>query len=98
MFQIVSEIIAHGASPDRILEAIPWRKNRVFKVFDGECDEGQVHALLMADDPGGKVPRTKRFFCHEGEFFIFDGKTYVLSNQWGNQTVDAVETLAAMFP
>lgn len=98
MFHTVTEIINHGGLPVEIQEAIPWRKNHIFKVFNGECDEEQVHTLLMADDPGGKVPRTKRFFSNHGEFFIVDGKTYVLSNQWGNKTAKAVEILAGIFP
>lgn len=98
VFHVISGIIGSGGSPEKILEAFSWRRNRVFKIFEGECDEEKVHALLMAEDPGGKVPRTKRFFSNEGEFFIVDGKTYILSNQWGNRTVEAVEKLAGLFP
>jgi hypothetical protein len=29
-----------------------------------------------------------QFFCKEGEFFFFEGKTYVLTNQWGHGTVE----------
>ena len=98
MFHIISGVINSGKHPNKVIDAIPSRKNRLFMVFDGELDEQGVYDSIMAGHTGGKVAKTKRFFSEEGEFFYVDGKTYVLTNQWGNQTLEAVEALITNFP
>lgn len=95
MFHIISGILKAGGKPDQISEALPARK---FNIFDGILSADQVYEKIMADDKGQTVPRSRRFFINEGEFFHIDGKTYVLSNQWGNGTLEAVTTLSKMFP
>ena len=52
----------------------------------------------MKDDAGGTVPRAERFFCNDGEVFPREGKTYVLSSQWGNKTLDAARSLSETYP
>ena len=52
----------------------------------------------MSNDPGGAIPRAKRFFCNDGEVFHATNKTYVPSNQWGKRTLEAVDSLSKMFP
>jgi len=80
------------------MEAIPWRKNQLFEVFDGELSADQVYEQIMKNDTGGTVPRAKRFFCNNGEIFHQGGKAHVLSNQWGQKTLDTADSLAKMFP
>lgn len=53
MFQLVSGVLANGGTPDQVMEAIPWRKNRLFEVFDGELTAEQVYERIMQDDAGG---------------------------------------------
>ena len=69
----------------------------MFEVFDGELNEADLQALIMADDPGGRHPRTARFFCKNGEYYFSDGKTYVLSNQWGHGTLETVDALSSAY-
>ena len=69
----------------------------MFEVFDGELNEADLQALIMADDPGGRHPRTARFFCKKGEYYFSDGKTYVLSNQWGYGTLETVDALSSAY-
>ena len=52
----------------------------------------------MKEDAGGAVPRFKRFFCDDGQPFQVGDTTYVLSNQWGLETLDAARELARRFP
>lgn len=98
MFRLVSGILNNGGTTEQIMNAIPWRKNRLFEVFEGTLSSDEVYEIIMKDDPGGTVPRAKRYFCDDGEVFHANGKTYVMSNQWGNKTLDAVDSLANMFP
>ena len=95
MYYIVSQLLKSGLSPKDILQAIPDRK---FKVFDKELNADEVYELIMAEDKGGTVSRADRFFTKEGEFFHFGGKTYVLSNQWGKDTLDVIRQLQELFP
>ena len=97
MFRLVSGILANGGTPQQVIEALPWR-NRLFEVFEGELSNEQVYGAIMKDDPGSTVPRAKRFFCNDGEAFPIEGKTYVLSNQWGRRTLQAANELSEAFP
>lgn len=96
MFQVVSEILKNGGTPIEVETAIPWRG--LFEVFEGNLSADEIHAALMTTDSGGQVPKSKRFFCKEGQPFYFEGKSYVLSNQWGERTLEAVARLIEKFP
>ena len=96
MFQLVSEILKNGGTPPEVDSAIPWRQ--LFAVFEGTLSAEEIHTLLMAEDGGGQVPRAKRFFCKDGQPFHHDGKSYALSNQWGDGTLEAVVRLAEKYP
>ncbi len=99
MFHLVSRVLRNNGTPQQVMSAIPWRRNnRLFMVFEGELSSDDVISAIMEDDIGGRIPRYKRYFCNEEELFHFDGKTYVLSNQWGDKTVEAAKSLSNMFP
>lgn len=97
MFNIIKPIIDSGVTPEEIAEAIPWRQNNLFYSFDEELDGEQVIERLMAEDKGGAIPKYRRFFSKEEELFHVGGNTYLLTNQWGRQTLDAVELLKKNF-
>lgn len=98
MFNVIKPIIESGIHPTQISELISWRKNNLFIVFDQVLDADSLYEKLMEADVGGKVPKNKRYFSKEDEIFIVEDKTYVLSNQWGNRTLEAVEKLNTAFP
>lgn len=95
MLLLVSEVLRNGGTPQQVLEVIP---DRQFRAFDGSLDAEQIQEQLMEEDTGKAVPRVKRFFCDNGQPFQFKDKTYVLSNQWGSDTLDAARGLAERFP
>jgi hypothetical protein len=98
MFRVVSGALQNGVAPQQVAEAIPWRRNRLFEVFDGILSAEQTQERIMREDEKGAIPRAKRFFCADGEVFHAGNKTYVLSNQWGSRTLEAVQSLAKAFP
>ncbi len=98
MFHIISGVLHSGGTPQQVAEAMAWRKNRLFQVFNGKLSAEEVYEKIMNDDAGGKVPRTKRYFVEENQLFHFENKTYALSNQWGVRTIEAAESLSEMFP
>ena len=98
IFHIIAEILRSGGQPDTVINAIHWRRNDLFQVFDGELNDSEVYEAIMEGDSGGRVPRAERFFTKEGQAFYSNGKTYVLTNQWGDKTLEAVESLRKAFP
>ncbi|MCG7970004.1 MAG: hypothetical protein JBO36_05040 [Candidatus Thiodiazotropha taylori] len=98
MFRLISDVIQNGGTPEMIIEAIPWRKSKLFVVLEGTLNSDEVYEIIMKDDPGGAVPRVKRYFCRHDQIFHANDKTFVLSNQWGKKTLDAVDSLINMFP
>lgn len=98
MYHIIRPIIESGVTPLEIAEIISWRKNNLFFVFDEILDEEGVYDGLMELDAGGKVPKHKRYFSKDDELFHIDGKTYILSNQWGNRTIEAIDKLKEAYP
>ncbi len=98
MYHIIKCIIASGIDPEQVAEVIPWRKNRLFYSFDAELNEEKVVEQLLVKQQGGAVPKNRRYFSKEDELFHINGKTYILTNQWGNKTLDAVELLKIAYP
>ncbi len=98
IFHVIKAVLDYGASPQNIKDIISWRANQLFKQFEGELNEEQLIVEIMKDDPGGSVPRHKRYFAREGEFFCYDGQTYALTNQWGIRTAEAVDALIEAYP
>lgn len=99
MLRVVHGIIQGGSDPYKIIDALPWRKNRLFKIFTGELTSDEIKDQLRAEDPGGTVPLEKRYFVEDGEFFVMDGNTFALSNQWGGtKFFDSVKALLDQHP
>jgi len=98
MFRVISLALKGGATPQQLAEAISWKKNRLFEEFDGHLNPEEVQREIMKNDSGGAVPRSKRYFCNDGELFYYDDKTFVLTNQWGDRTLEAIDSLKKTFP
>ena len=91
MFQLISGILHNGKDPEQIKDAIPSRKNRLFRVFDGELNSEQIRGLLNKD-------QKKRYFTDtDDQIITLKGKTYAISNQWGDETAEAAESLQSAF-
>ena len=95
MFLIVSAVLGNGGSPQRLLEVVPARKIRT---FNGTLDAEQIREQLDEEDRGGAVHRVKRYFCDDDQPFKIEGKTYILSNQWGRNAPVIARELAHLFP
>ena len=98
MFHVISYILKNGGTPEKVAEAVPWKRKTLFKVSEGKLNTEQVREEIMKNDPGGQIPRAERYFIDNDELFYLDGKTYVLTNQWGTNTAKSVQSLSEMFP
>ena len=95
IFLIVSAVLDNGGSLQRVLETVPAKKIRV---FDGALDAEQIREQLDEEDSGGTVHRSQRYFCDDGQPFQIEGKTYILSNQWGRNAPVIARNIAGLFP
>ena len=95
MHRLVAEVFASGGTPEQVKKALPSNK---LVDFEGALDSEEIVELLQKGDPGGVLPRFKRFFCEDDQIFHIQDKSYVLSNQWGQDTAEAAESLARTFP
>ena len=95
MHRLVAEVFASGGTPEQVKKALPSNK---LVDFEGALDSEEIVELLQKDDQGGVLPRFKRFFCEDDQIFHVQDKSYVLSNQWGQDTAEAAKSLARVFP
>ena len=86
IFHIVKAVLENGGSPARVASAIT--QPSLFIIVDGRVRAEQV----ISEN------QRSRYFCKRGELFYVDGKTCILSNQWGTTTLDTARKLSAILP
>jgi hypothetical protein len=97
VFNVVSDAIKTGIDLSEIKSLLSWRGN-LFIDFDGELNSDEFKIALMGTNPGGTLPLTKRFFCDDAELIHENGKTHAMTNQWGRQTMRAVNAIRERYP
>ena len=98
MFRLISSLIETGVTPEELMEVVACRGENLFIIFPGALSKREFSEQLMKLDSGGVIPKTKRYFCKEGELFVVEDRTYAMTNQWGASTLEAVEQVKAGFP
>ena len=98
MYHLVSGLINSGIHPTDISDAVEEKKKKLFECIAGILDETSTKHSLMRGSGNAKLPRSSRFFSDDGQLFHVDGNTFVLTNQWGKETLDVATALAAAFP
>lgn len=100
VYRVVKACTDNGIMPSQIhnvISNLPNYSRNAFKVFDGTLSNEEVQAKFDELDTGGQIHRSRRFFSQPGEFFHEDGKTYVLTNQWGTGALETVDALISAF-
>lgn len=87
-FYVMQEAIRRGFKPEAIHQAMPWKTSSLFVGFDGTLDAAAYSEQLTSI---GKDPR--RYFSAQDEIFHVDGRTYALTNQWGQSVEQVVDAL-----
>lgn len=90
IFEIVREAVSLGLKPGVLLDAVPWRRSNMFLSKIGK--HSGLDVVYAADKD------SRRYFCGDDEVFHIDDSTYVLSNQWGVRTEEAVENILKLLP
>jgi len=99
IYTIVRCLISKGHPPEQVAAAVPWRKNSMFRIADGELDSADFIARQKADAAsGGRSFEERRFYCGDDELFRHEGKTYSFTNQWGSRCIESIEQLIETFP
>lgn len=99
IFAMVRHLCERGIPPEDIIaQALPWRgKNEGFRSVDGEHDaEGFKAAMALRTD--GSVFAPRRYFINDDQLIPWNGRTYVFSANWGEDTSRAMDDLIKAFP
>jgi hypothetical protein len=91
MFEVIREAVKQGISPEKINDAVPWRRTTMFLKAPGSLKGGELMGQFPDKDPA-------RYFSDDEEVFHFNGTTYVMSNQWGSTTEDAAKNVIQLLP
>lgn len=91
MFEVVREAVKQGVTPEKINEAVPWRRTTMFLKAPGTLGGAAVMNLFPEKDPG-------RYFCDDEEVFHVNDATYVMSNQWGATVEEAANSVIQLLP
>lgn len=95
---MVKAIVQSGHSPAEINDLafeVPERVTSMFLIIEGERSANEVKKHIAITVSKNRVTR---FFCERDEdIFKHDGKTYVLSNQWGRDTDAVMKRMAENF-
>jgi hypothetical protein len=91
IFETVRHPVHHGVSPQSITDALPDTRSRWVSV-PGRIDDS---ASFMA---GARRFDAGRFFVASEELLHYHDRTYVSSNQWGQNTEAILSALARAFP
>jgi len=94
IFKICKRLCDSGIKPSELSALFSWRSNRLWFVVDGELDSDQFEtaASAMASARGASF-HANRWFCEENELVRSDGKTFAMSNQWGEPNWGRAMTL-----
>jgi len=98
IFEVCSFLIRNGISPDEISNLLPWRGSRRFIFAEGEFKSQEfIRLVKQRQRELGKSFEPRRFFCEDDELFYVNGRTYAFSNQWGERTDEAMQTMIDAF-
>ena len=99
IYAVVRFLHDRGVPPEKIADAVPKRKNRMFFSVDGDVPANNfAEAARQESARTGKAFSPKRYFDAEDELLKSNGKTYAFSNQWGSTTAECIDQLIKAFP
>ncbi len=93
IYHVVKNLCDCGVSPEEINECVPWR-GTMFCSADGDLKSDEFMATLYSTIMSGNI---QRYFCDDDQLIHANGKTYALSNGWGNRASKAIEDIIKRF-
>ena len=101
ILRVVKQLCTHGVRPEQIDHLLDWRSPKpLFHDVEGDVGpEDFVQAVTAKRAAHRKGFDDTRYFCGQDELIVVEGKTYALSSQWTQPTVEkAIDTLIRAFP
>ena len=95
---LVKTLIESGVDPEEIFKTITWKK--MFLVFNGNFSGDDLcEQIIEQQSQDGNQENPERWFYRDDHPFKVNGKTYVLTNQWGKDVaLRAIDDLNGAFP
>jgi len=95
---VAKALCAHGIIPSEIAGVIDWRRD-LWRSAAGALDADQF-AVKMEEAAfnGGKAWAARRWHATESSLIVSEGRTWAITNQWGNRTGEAIDALIARWP
>ena len=91
IYQVMREAVRLGVTPEEMSNVITWKSAVLFIAADGQLSGEE----LIAACPGKSATR---YFCSNDELVFSNGRTYALTNQWGDRTEEAVRKVLSLAP
>ncbi len=93
-YRIAREAVRRGVSPERIRELLRKKQRYLWAVVNGQVSQEQfiADAERLARESGRQF-ESKRYFTTDDKLIHLNGKTYAFSNQWGGDTLEAVDLM-----
>jgi hypothetical protein len=99
IYTVVKFLCDSGIAPETIAAAVPSRENTMFRSAEGTLDSvAFVQRMRQEEERGGRRFEERRFYYVDSELIRAEGRTYAFTNQWGDQTISAVNSLIQAFP
>lgn len=94
VYFVAREALRRGATPERICDLLNWRRTYLWAVADGKTNQQEfIASAKVFPDWSNRKFVAKLYFTADDKLIHLDGKTYAFSNQWGEQTLKAVDLI-----
>ncbi|MGI6418227.1 MAG: hypothetical protein ACOX1P_21440 [Thermoguttaceae bacterium] len=99
IFTVVKHLCDKGASPEKIMDVIYWKRNTLFRTVEGSVDSEEF--IRLASEKAEQEERrfdAPQYYTEDDELIVFDNRTYAFTKMWGNRTLQAIDLLKEAFP
>ena len=85
IYTVVKFLSDSGILPEMIADAVPWRRNTMFRSADEELDsEGFMNLMRQEEKDGGRRFAKHRFYCADNELIRRKGERTLSPTNGGN--------------
>jgi hypothetical protein len=97
--RLIKGLVNWGVTPNQIYAVLPTRGRRLFASADGHLDLKAFIDKMNSDRKRvGKTFDSARYLCQNDQLMSLEGRTFALTNQWGDGTEETIKALLQAFP
>lgn len=100
VFRIIKHLCERGVTPEQICQRVSFRKANAFRSIAGAAagEDDFLKRVASEEAAQGRKFDPRRWCTADDERIVADGRTYVLTNQWGGRAAEWVEQVLEAFP